>query len=121
MRAGISVVMMTNDYARCRQVRRRNFGLFRRSGTDDWRRWRIEVTVGVDDRLGTKDAHAEDKKDDLHPSPESLGPGVAVTAPTGKRQRDHHQCNDGRLYHQAMPCLAAIRPAFSSVSINSHT
>src|SRR5947207_5447036 len=80
-----------------------------------------EMPVGVDDRLGTKDAHAEDQKDDLHPSPESLGPGVAVTAPTGKRQRDHHQCNDGRLYHQAMPCLAAIRPAFSSVSINSHT
>jgi hypothetical protein len=34
MRLGISVVMMTNDYARCRQVRRRNSpddvrGLFR--------------------------------------------------------------------------------------------
>src|SRR5437588_7090317 len=102
MRAGISVVIMTNDYARCRQGRRRNFGLFRRSGTDDRRRWRIEVPVGVDDRLGTKDAHAENQKEDLNPSTESFGPGVAGTAPTGKRQRDHHQSDARRVYHKAM-------------------
>src|SRR6187431_3350874 len=78
MRAGISVVIMTNDYARCRQVRRRNFRPTRlRSGTDDRRRWRIEVPPGVDDRLGTKAAHGKNEKDGLHPGPERLRPGHA--------------------------------------------
>src|SRR3954451_3690537 len=78
MRAGISVVIMTNDYARCRQGRRRNFGMFRpRSGTDDRRRRRIEVPVGVDDHLGTKATHRENEKDCLHPRPEGLKPGHA--------------------------------------------
>src|SRR6266550_6640185 len=121
MRADISVVMMTNDYARCRQGRRRNFGPFRRrSGTDDRRRWRIEVPVGVDDRLGTKAAHGEDQKDDLHPDPEGLEPGhasIAVTVSPAKRQRKHHHRDDDSLYHQEMPYCAAIWRAFcSSVS-----
>src|SRR4051795_10251991 len=79
MRAGISVVIMTNDYARCRQGRRRNFGIFpRRSGTDDRRRWRIEVPPGVNDHRGTKAAYGENQKDRLHPRPEALPPGHAV-------------------------------------------
>src|SRR4051812_41719697 len=78
MRAGISVVIMTNDYARCRQGRRRNFGIFpRRSGTDDRGRRRIEMPPGEDDRLGTKAAHGENEKDCLHPRPEGLEPGHA--------------------------------------------
>jgi hypothetical protein len=57
MGAGISVVMMTNDYACCRQMGRRNFGKFRgRSGADDDGRRRIEMPVGVDGQLGTKAA-----------------------------------------------------------------
>src|SRR6266550_1451605 len=121
MRAGISVVLMTNDYAFSRQVRRRNFQMFRRrSGTDDRRRWRIEVPVGVDDRLGTKAAHNEDQKDDLHPGPEGLEPGhasVAVTVSPAKRQRKHHHRDDDSLDHQEMPYCAAIWRAFcSSVS-----
>src|SRR5258705_6917681 len=109
---------MTNDYAFSRQVRRRNFGLFRRrSGTDDRRRWRIEVPVGVDDRLGTKAAHGKDQKDDLHPGPEGLEPGhasVAVTVSPAKHQRKHHHRDDDRLDHQEMPYCAAIWRAFCS-------
>jgi len=109
---------MTNDYAFSRQVRRRNFGLFRRrSGTDDRRRWRIEVPVGVDDRLGTKAAHGEDQKDDLHPGPEGLEPGhasVAVTVSPAKHQRKHHHRDDDGLDHQEMPYCAAIWRAFCS-------
>ena len=53
------------------------FGMSRRrSGTDDRRRRRIEVPPGVDDRLGTKAAHGENQKDDLHPGPEGLDPGA---------------------------------------------
>src|SRR6478735_10697537 len=78
MRAGISVVIMTNDYARCRQVRRRYFGKFRRrSGTDDRKRWRIEMPPGVNDHFGTKAAQGENEKDHLHPRPEGLEPGHA--------------------------------------------
>ncbi len=92
----------------------------RRSGPDDRRRWRIEVPVGVDDRLGTKAAHNEDQKDDLHPGPEGLEPGhasVAVTVSPAKRQRKHHHRDDDSLDHQEMPYSAAIRRAFcSSVS-----
>jgi hypothetical protein len=121
MGAGISVVLMTNDYAFSRQVRRRNFQMFRRrSGTDDRRRWRIEVPVGVDDRLGTKAAHGEDQKDDLHPDPEGLEPGhasIAVTVSQAKHERKHHHRDDDSQYHQEMPYCAAIWRAFcSSVS-----
>src|SRR5213593_3264245 len=89
----------------------------RRSGTDDRRRWRIEVPVGVDDRPGTKAAHREDQKQDLHPDPESLGPGHAGGATTvspAKRQRQHRKCDDGSLYHQEMRYCAAIWRAFCS-------
>jgi hypothetical protein len=72
---------------------------------------------GVDDGLGTKAAHAENEKDDLHPCPERLDPGGtggAVTVPPGKCQRDNrHRCHDS-LYHQEMPYAAAIRRAFCS-------
>src|SRR5256885_2859263 len=92
----------------------------RRSGTDDRRRWRIEVSVGVDDRLGTKAAHGEDQKDDLHPDPEGLEPGhasIAATVSPAKRQRKHHHRDDDSQYHQEMPYCAAIWRAFcSSVS-----
>ncbi len=92
----------------------------RRSGTDDRRRWRIEVPVGVDDRLGTKAAHGENQKDDLHPDPEGLEPGharVAVTVSAAKRQRKHRHRDDDGLNHQEMPYRAAIWRAFcSSVS-----
>src|SRR6266404_3953284 len=112
---------MTNDYALSRQARRRNFQMFRRrSGTDDRRRWRIEVPVGVDDRLGTKAAHGEDQKDDLHPDPEGLEPGHAggaVTVSPARRQRKRHHRDDDSLDHQEMPYCAAIWRAFcSSVS-----
>jgi hypothetical protein len=74
----------------------------------------------VDDRLGTKAAHGQDQKDDLHLSPEGLEPGhasVAVTVSPAKRQRKHHHRDDDSLYHQEMPYSAAIRRAFcSSVS-----
>src|SRR6266850_1988634 len=89
----------------------------RRSGTDDRRRWRIEVPVGVDDRFGTKAAHGEDQKDDLHPGPEGLEPGhasVAVTVSPAKHQRKHHHCDDDRLDHQEMPYCAASWRAFCS-------
>src|SRR4029078_12672212 len=106
MRAGISVVLMTNDYAPSRQVRRRNFGPAPcRSGTDDRSRRRIEVPVGVNDHLGTKAAHDENQDDDLHLSPEGLDPAAAsdaVTVPPGKPQRAHHR-GDDNLYHQEMP------------------
>jgi hypothetical protein len=92
----------------------------RPSGTDDRRRWRIEVPVGVDDRLGTKAAHGENQKDDLHPDPEGLEPGharVAVTVSAAKRQRKHRHRDDDGLNHQEMPYRAAIWRAFcSSVS-----
>jgi hypothetical protein len=66
MATGISVVMMTNDYARCRQVGGRYFQMFRApSGADDRGRWRIEVPVGVDDHLGTKKAHSQNDDDAL--------------------------------------------------------
>src|SRR4051812_21802225 len=118
MRTGISVVIMTNDYACCRQGRRRNFGMFlRRSGTDDRRRWRIEVPVSVDDYLGTKAAHGEDQKQDLHPDPEGLKSGHAggaMTVSPAQRQRQHHKRDDGGLYHQETPNWAAIWRAFCS-------
>jgi hypothetical protein len=92
----------------------------RRSRTDDRRRWRIEVPVGVDDRLGTKAAHGEDQKDDLHPDPEGLEAGhasIAVTVSPAKRQRKHHHRDADSQYHQEMPYCAAIWRAFcSSVS-----
>jgi|SRR2546423_9042117 len=88
----------------------------RRSGTDDRRRWRIEVSVGVDDRLGTKAAHGQDQKDDLHPDPEGLEPGHASIAVTVSPAKRHH-CDDDSQYHQEMPYCAAIWRAFcSSVS-----
>jgi hypothetical protein len=75
--------------------------------------------------LGTKAAHGEDQKDDLHPYPEGLEPGhasAAVTVSPAKRQRQHHKRDDRRLYHQQMPNLAAIWRAFcSSISINLRT
>jgi hypothetical protein len=92
----------------------------RRSGTDDRRRWRIKVSIGVDDRLGTKAAYDEDQKDDLHPGPEGLAPrhaSVAVTVSPAKRQRKHHHRDDDSQCHQEMPYCAAIWRAFcSSVS-----
>src|ERR1041384_2169544 len=89
----------------------------RRSGTDDRRRRRIEVPPGVNDRLGTKAAHGENKEDDLHLRPESLDPvatGDAVTVPPDKCQPGHRHRDDDGLYHQEMPYAAAIRRAWRS-------
>jgi hypothetical protein len=64
------------------------------SGADDRRRRRIEVPVRVDDCLGTKAAHDENQKDDLHPDPEGLAPGdasaAAAAVPPGKRPQFAH-------------------------------
>jgi hypothetical protein len=75
------------------------------SGTDDRRRWWIEMPEGVDDRLGTKAAQGEDQKDNLHPCPEGLEPdaGATVTVSPAKRQRNHHRRDDRSQYHLEMP------------------
>jgi len=81
MSLGISVVLMTNEYARSRQGYGRNLRIPRRfffdafssrepvptslenalSGTDHRNRDRIEVPPGVQDRLGTKAAHTDNE------------------------------------------------------------
>jgi hypothetical protein len=71
----------------------------------------------VDDHLGTKAAHGEDQKQDLHPYPEGLKSGhagAAMTVSPAKRQRQHHKRDDGSLYHQETPNWAAIWRAFCS-------
>jgi hypothetical protein len=90
MRQASPFSFKTNDYARSRQAKVRNFaGDFRAlSGTDDRRSRRMEMPVGVHDRLGTKAAHAKDKDDvpeRFHLLASTQPADVAVVVPAGER------------------------------------
>ncbi|WP_157088771.1 hypothetical protein [Bradyrhizobium jicamae] len=66
----------------------------------------------MDDRLGTKAAHGENQKQNLHLRSEGFKPGdgdAALMVPPAKGQRGHHHRDDAALCHRERPFWAAIR------------